>query len=226
VARARTADALSLCDEPKHAGLARRGALYGAMGDFRRLAFTVTILVACHGACEAAASIDAASSDFVSRLNGAITSLVGKTGKDAYASCVSYVDSLLDLDVIARKSAAAVWDRMTAKQQSAYRAALERRAAKNCVNENGNNSGKPAAILGIRASGADRLLATRSEQKNGEPGRTVVWRLPASDVPEGVRAIDVLVDGRSTVLSLRDEAKGILDDNKGDINTMITGIGR
>jgi hypothetical protein len=210
---------------PKPTGLLRRRAVYRDMGDLRRLAFTVTILVAFHTACEAA-SIDAASGDFLSRLNGAITSLAGKTGTAAYASCISYVNSLLDLDVMARRTAATVWDHMTAKQQSAYRAALERRAAKNCVNENANNSGKPAAMLGIRPSGAERLLATRAEQKNGEPGRTVVWRLPAGDASEGVLAVDVLVDGRSAVLSLRDEAKGLLDDNKGDINTMITGIGR
>jgi hypothetical protein len=200
-------------------------AVYGHMGDLRRLAFTVTILVAFHTPCEAA-SIDAASSEFLSRLNGAITSLAGKTGKAAYSSCLSYVRSLLDINVIARRTAAAAWDRMTPEQRSAYRAALERRAAHNCVNENANNSGKPAAILGIRSSGAERLLATRAEQKNGEPGRTVVWRLPAGDMSAGVLAVDVLVDGRSTVLSLRDEAKGLLDGNNGDINTMITGIGR
>jgi len=209
----------------KATSLPQHGAVYGDMGDFRRLAFAVTVLITFHTACEAA-SIDAASSDFLSRLNDAVTGLAGKTGQDAYVSCQSYVRSLLDLDVIAQRTAAAVWDHMSLKQQSAYRAALERRAAKNCVNENANNSGKSVAFLGIRPGGAERLLATRAEQKNGEPGRTVVWRLPASDTPEGVRAVDVLVDGRSTVLSLRDEAKGLLDDNKGDINTMITGIGR
>ncbi|HLJ04736.1 MAG TPA: hypothetical protein VKT26_00590, partial [Acetobacteraceae bacterium] len=158
------------------------------MGQLRRLAFTVTILVAFHTAC-AAASIDAASSDFLLRLNDAISALAGKSGQDAYASCESYVGSLLDIDVIARRTAAAVWDRMSARQQSAYRAALVRRAAKNCVSENANNSGKSVAFLGIRPSGAERLLATRAEQKNGEPGRTVVWRLPASDTPVGVRAV-------------------------------------
>jgi hypothetical protein len=189
------------------------------------MAFTISILVAFCGSCRSA-SIDAASSDFVSRLNSAVTSLAGKTGKAAYASCLSYVRSLLDVDVIARRAAADVWIRMTAEQRNAFRAALERRAAHNCVTENANNSGKPAAILGIRASGAERLLATRAEQKNGEPGRTVVWRLPAGDIPEGIRAVDVLIDGRSTVLSLRDEATGLLADNNQDINTLITGIGR
>ena len=87
----------------KATSLPQHGAVYGDMGDFRRLAFAVTVLITFHTACEAA-SIDAASSDFLSRLNDAVTGLAGKTGQDAYVSCQSYVRSLLDLDVSATDS--------------------------------------------------------------------------------------------------------------------------
>ena len=167
------------------------------------------------------AQLDAASQAFLQRLNGAITSLAGKAGKSAFSACLSLVRSLMDVDAIARRAADDAWQRMTTARRAAFRAALERRAARNCVGENANNSGEPVVVLGLRGKGAERLLATSAKQKGGGSGRTVVWRLPSG----GGRAVDVLVDGRSTALSLRDEVKQILQGGA-DINTLIATIGQ
>jgi hypothetical protein len=191
----------------------------------RCFASTVLAVGIC-ASCEAA-SLDPDAADFVARLNKAVTLLAGKTGKAAYSSCESYVETLIDVDSIAERTAGAAWAKMTADQRDAYRAALEKRAVRNCVSENANNSGKPVGLLGMRESNGGRLLATLPHELGSGPERTVVWRLPDADsTAQDIRAVDVLIDGRSTVLTLRDEARNLLEGNNGDINALIAGIGR
>lgn len=190
----------------------------------RCLVSTVLAVGIC-ASCEAA-SLDPDAADFVARLNKAVTLLAGKTGKAAYSSCQSYVETLIDVDSIAERTAGPAWAKMTADQRDAYRAALEKRAVRNCVSENANNSGKPVGFLGMRESNGGRLLATLPHEQGNGPERTVVWRLPDAGAALDIRAVDVLIDGRSTVLTLRDEARNLLEGNNGDINALIAGIGR
>src|SRR6478672_2129764 len=102
----------------------------------------IAFLAMFHDSSESA-QLDAPSQAFLQRLNGAITSLDGKGGKSAFSACLSFVRSLMDVDAIARRAADDAWQRMTTAQRAAFRAALERRAAGNCVGENANNSGEP-----------------------------------------------------------------------------------
>jgi len=176
----------------------------------RCLVSTVLAVGIC-ASCEAA-SLDPDAADFVARLNKAVTLLAGKSGKAAYSSCQSYVETLIDVDSIAERTAGPAWAKMTADQRDAYRAALEKRAVRNCVSENESNGG--------------RLLATLPHEQGNGPERTVVWRLPDAGTALDIRAVDVLIDGRSTVLTLRDEARNLLEGNNGDINALIAGIGR
>jgi len=187
-------------------------------------AWLVTVIVAGYSSV-AIGQIDPSVSEFFSRVAQAVSTLAGKTGKDADSACLALVQSLFDLDAFDHGTAGPVWDRMTAEQRTAYGAALEQRAVSNCVNDNQKNTGITASYLGVRATAdGDRLLATRVGQPNSTAGRTVIWRLSAKGPPE-LRATDLLVDGRSTVLSLRDEVSALLQRNNGDIDAMIRGLG-
>ena len=163
--------------------------------------------------------------DFFSRIGNAVSSLAGKTGPNARAACVGFVRALLDVDSIARQAAGGAWKLMTPDQQAAFRAAVERRSARECATQNATNSGAPVILVGVRdGSGGDRLLATRFGQASGG-GRTVVWRLPSGGTGQKVQATDVLVDGRSMALTLRDETSKALDRNDGSIDALIATIG-
>jgi hypothetical protein len=169
---------------------------------------------------------DPAIRDFFLRVDRAVGSVTGKTGASAQTECLGFVRALLDVRSVAQRAAAGVWNRMSAAQRSGFREAVERRAARECVAQSRNNDRAPVLFVGVRsASGGDRLLATRVEQKS-RAGRTVVWRLPASGAPSPLRALDLLVDGRSTVLTLRDEVSDILDRKNGDIDALIKTLGR
>jgi ABC-type transporter MlaC component len=51
----------------------------------------------------------------------------------------------------------------------------------------------------------------------------VVWRLRGAGT---LRAVDVVIDGRSMVLSLRDETHALLERNGGDMDRVIEALGR
>jgi ABC-type transporter MlaC component len=170
----------------------------------------------------AAARIDPALNAFFSRVNSAVTSLAGKTGNRAYSSCLGLLRSLMDMDTVAKQAAADTWAKMTAGQRSAFQTALERRAARDCASQNKNNNGKPLTLIGVRqGSDGDRLLAIGVGQNSGAV-RTAIWRIPK----HSARAVDLLLDGQSTVLSLRDQFHDILDDVDGNVGAAIDALRR
>jgi hypothetical protein len=80
-------------------------------------------------------------------------------------------------------------------------------------------------VLGVRTGEAgDRLLAIRTGRP-GDTGRVVVWRLrPGPD--HRLRAVDILLDGRSMVISMSDEARAVLERTNGDIDALLGSLGR
>lgn len=167
---------------------------------------------------------DPAVRDFIARVNRAVYSLAGKSGTAAETACHGLLRSLLDVDSIAQRAATGAWDRMSGAQKARYLRATEGRMAHECVLQNRNNSGAPVVFVGLRsASGGDWLLATRVDQKDSG-ARTVVWRLGQGRAP--IRARDLLVDGRSTVLTLRQEVSDTLDRTNGDLDALIQTLAR
>jgi hypothetical protein len=165
---------------------------------------------------------DPAVRDFIARVNRAVYSLAGKSGTAAETACHGILRSLLDVDSIAQRAAAGAWDRMSGAQKARYLRATEGRMAHECVLQNRNNSGAPVVFVGLRsASGGDWWLATRGDQKNSV-ARTVVWRLGKGSA----RARDLLVDGRSTLLTLRQEVSDTLDRTNGDLDALIQTLAR
>jgi hypothetical protein len=113
-----------------------------------------------------------------------------------------------------------IWIRMSAQQRAAIRKAAGRWAVRDCVRQNQGNEGSPLDLLGLKhVESGERLLATRSSH----PAHTIVWRLPGAG---RARAVDVVVDGRSAVLSLRNETKALLSSNNDDIDVATEMLGR
>ena len=168
----------------------------------------------------AAAQTDPQVAEFLTSINRRITELAGQTGSQASLTCGRIVASAINMGAVTESALGPVWDRMTSQQRAAYRVAAQRWAVRDCVRRNQDIGGNPLEFLGVRQGVAgERLLATRSSQ----PAHTVIWRLRGSG---RVRAVDVVIDGRSMILSLRDDMKALLDHNNGDIDMAIGALGR
>ena len=167
-----------------------------------------------------AAQTDPRVTEFLASLNRTIAELAGQAGSQASSACGRIVASAINMDAVTWSALGHMRERISSQQRAAYRAAAQRWAVRDCLRRNQDNSGHPLEFLGVRQGEAgERVLATRSSA----PAHTVIWRLRGSG---RVRAVDVVIDGRSMILSLRDETKALLDRNNGDIDMATEALGR
>jgi ABC-type transporter MlaC component len=84
-----------------------------------------------------------------------------------------------------------------------------------CIRVTRENQAEKVTLAGVRtASGGDRLVTTRFDS-----GRLVTWRVRGSS--SRVKAVDVIADGRSAVLSARQEYARVLESNQGNVDALI-----
>jgi hypothetical protein len=186
----------------------------------------VTLLAAIH-APWAFAQVDPSVNEFFSRVTSGVAAIAGKTGDGATSACLRLFRSLFDEDAFVRGTADTAWQAMTASQQAAYRVAIEGRVAEECVRQNGGATGGSVILVGVRqGDGGDQLVATRGYREDGAATPTTVWRVRAPRSGAALRAVDVTVDGRSALISLRDEASAALARSSGDVNALIAAMGR
>lgn len=168
----------------------------------------------------AAAQSDPLVKEFVASVNRNITELAERSIADAGAICNRLITRAINIDAVAANALGDVAARMSSRQRADFRVAALRWAVRDCVRLNGDNNGAPLAFAGVRRpQPAVLLLATRSDQ----PSHTVVWRLSGSD---RLKADDVIVDGRSMTLALREETHSLLDRNDNNIEMAIAILGR
>jgi hypothetical protein len=162
----------------------------------------------------AAAQSDLRVAAFLKSVNSSITGLAGEPD----AICSRIVASAINMD--AGVASALGHSQASSKQRSDYRRAAERWAVRDCVRRNQDNGGNPLVFVGVRqGESGDVLLATHSIR----PARSVIWRLRGAGT---LRAVDVIIDGRSMTLALRDETNALLDRSNGDIERAIEALGR
>jgi ABC-type transporter MlaC component len=178
----------------------------------------VFLLVLC---CRpATAQTDPRIKEILTSINKNIPTLAGKSESQASKICTRIVPIIIDMEAIARGASTHIWDGMSPQQRNAYRAAALRWVVRNCVQRNRDNNGNPLQFVGIRQGEAgNRLLVTRSNQ----PSHVIMWRLRGAG---RLRAVDLILDGVSMTLSLRDEMNTLLDRNNNDINMAIKSLGR
>jgi ABC-type transporter MlaC component len=146
--------------------------------------------------------------------------LAGQSDPAAAIICRRISASMIDTDAVVKFTSARIWDRMTPSQRNAYREAALRWTVRKCVEQNRDNKGEKPQVVGLReGESGDRMLAMRIEQ----PSHFVIWRLRGT---RQLRVADIIMDGVSMTLLLRDETNSELDHNHDDIDAMIKIVGR
>jgi hypothetical protein len=168
----------------------------------------------------ATAQSDPQVGEFMAAVNKSITELATRSGADAASICKGITARVVNIDAVATNALGDASNRMSSRQRADYRAAALRWAVRDCVRMNGDNSGRPLTFAGLRrAQSGGLLLATRSDQ----PPHTVVWRLSGSD---RLKAVDVIIDGRSMTIALREETTALLNRSDDNIDMAIATLGR
>jgi ABC-type transporter MlaC component len=137
------------------------------------------------------------------------------------AGCRDLLNEILDLDAMAQASYVDIWDKMTPLQRDTIRAAFEQRMITICMRQFGGNGNEVEHIqlAGVRTTESGHLLATVRIGPNDD-GKLVTWRLHSSG-RDSMRAVDVITEGRSTVLDAHNEFAAVLQSVNGDIEALI-----
>jgi phospholipid transport system substrate-binding protein len=158
--------------------------------------------------------------EIVKAVTRAGVSLAGQSDPAASDICAKSSASLIDIDAVVKVAAEKIRDSMSPAQREAYRKAATQWIVRRCVQQNRDNKGEKPQVMGVRqGESGDRLLAMRTET----PPHLVIWRLRGADKP---RVVDVVMDGVSMALTLRDETASLLGHNDNDIDAMIKALGR
>jgi ABC-type transporter MlaC component len=189
----------------------------------RHLLIAAGLVISAVGPSLPAQQADAAIEQFVAFLDQSLHAIhvqAQTEGGGIHAGCRDLMLRILDLDGMGRAAAAAAWDKMTQSQRSAYQPAFERRLLSDCARPIRDYRGEPVALAGVRsADDGERLVAVRLGSEN-DPSRIITWRVRGEAVGT-LKAVDIIVDGRSTVINMRNEFSAVLESQNGDIDALV-----
>jgi ABC-type transporter MlaC component len=169
------------------------------------------------------AQVDPAIDQFVQVIQSSLLAISAQApARDGGAreGCGDLMARVLDVGAMAQAASDDAWDLMTQPQRERFREGFARRLRSDCIGPIRDYRGEPVTLAGVRPLGpGERLVAIRLGAEDA-PGRVITWRLRAGG-PDGEKAVDIIVDGRSTVASLRNEISAVLQAQKGDIDALI-----
>jgi ABC-type transporter MlaC component len=192
----------------------------------RILSVVVLFWPACTVTGKAYAS-DAASLNFVGRLNSAIKRAMAASGDMRGAArqlCEDLSGTALDLEAMMKTASAGAWERMGPPQREAYHAAFRRRIMKDCVTNAADYLRATVELVGVRSlPTGEKIIGTRTQ--NLEDAKILMWQVRSRESGK-LMVTDVLVEGRSAILTLRQQASLSLAQNPGDIDALIDSLER
>jgi ABC-type transporter MlaC component len=181
-------------------------------------------------ACMASASgqvSDATGLNFVGRLNTAIKKATATTGDLRVAAqrlCEDLGDSTLDLEAMMKTASADTWERMDASQSEAYRAAFRKHLMKDCARNAADYLRTTVELAGVRSLPAgEKIIGTR--RQGADDGKILMWKVRSREAGK-LMVTDLLVEGRSAMLALREQASLANERNPGDVSALIDALER
>ncbi|MEK8091616.1 ABC transporter substrate-binding protein [Methylocystis sp. IM3] len=166
------------------------------------------------------AALDPAVKAIVATIVGQTAELAGKPAAAAESACARQSASLIDIDAVAKVGAERIWNSLSPARREAYRSAAMRWIVRKCVQQNQDNKGEAPKVVGLRKGEAgDQLLATQTQ----DPPHFAIWRLRGA---KRLRIADVILDGVSMSLTLRDQTNALLDQTNNDIDATTKAIAR
>lgn len=179
-------------------------------------------------ACTAPASAqagDAAGLNFVGHLNTAIKkAAAGDPRVAAQRLCEDLGDSMLDLETMMKTASAGIWDRMDPSQRQAYRTAFHRHLMKDCAKNAADYLRATVELTGVRSLPAgEKIIGTR--RQGVEDGKIMMWKVRPKEAGK-LMVTDVLVEGRSAMLTLREQATLANERSPGDVSALIDALER
>jgi phospholipid transport system substrate-binding protein len=179
-------------------------------------------------AVPAPAPAEKAIFDFVDRLLAASTALLSTawdSEERARQDCRKLLEWAFDVPSMARYALGDAWAKASERERAAFRASFETLIVNHFVRQMRSDPKRTFAFIGYKEEAKDRVLAVVRTIVPERPDQIWWWRLRAE--PEGTwRVVDLIVEGRSVLLSEREEYARILEANNGSIGAVVEFIKR
>jgi ABC-type transporter MlaC component len=145
--------------------------------------------------------------------------------KGVVAACRELTDASFEFDAMAQDALPAIWPKLDVLQRKTLAAAIARKAASDCVRHVEDYGGAPFTILGIRIADDGDRLATANVRTAAGRNVHVTWRLRPGD-PGHWKAVDLIVEGRSTTAGVRGEFSRVLASKHGNLPAAVEAMGK
>lgn len=160
---------------------------------------------------------------FVDRLIAASSALVvtaSRSAEEAQQECGKLVAWAYDVPGMAQFALGDGWKKATGNERNSFRASFEKLVVNSIVYRLRSDPGITFAFIGVRPEANDHMLAAVRMMAPDRPEQIWLWRLRLA--PDSTwRVVDFLVEGRSVLLSERQEYARILESSNGDIGAVV-----
>ncbi|MEX2517934.1 MAG: ABC transporter substrate-binding protein [Paracoccaceae bacterium] len=185
-------------------------------------AFGCAVLTQAGGA--AALSMDAAQ-EFVTGLITELRVLVqnNRSGADGAAEFLALLERKSALDPVGRFAMGRAWREMDETQQTAYQTAFRSYISRTYQNRFSEYAGEDITIFGATDAGQKGVLVKSHLVRPSSEPVDVEWLV---DDRSGAPLLsDILFEGVSLAITLRETFGGMLEKRNGDINQFIADLG-
>ncbi len=138
------------------------------------------------------------------------------------AGCTALIADAFDIPALARGVAGPHWDSLKPDEVTALGAAIARRLVGECIALLARPAPGAAAIKRVRTTDSGVRVTTLASDAKGNDHASI-WALRPGG-PWGFRAIDLIVDGTSTVQTLGQDLDAALTARPGDTSAAIASL--
>ena len=182
----------------------------------------------CSPAIPAPTPEDKAIFEFVDRLlaaSRALLSAAWQSEERARQDCRKLLEWAFDIPGMVSYALGPAWAKANERERAALRASFETLIVNHFVRQMRSEPNRAFAFLGYREEAKGRVLAVVRAITPERPDQIWWWRLHAE--PDGAwRVVDLIVEGRSVLLSEREDYARILETNNGNIGAVVEYINR
>jgi phospholipid transport system substrate-binding protein len=183
----------------------------------------------CSPALTAPAPREKSIFDFVDRLLAASSALLTtawESEQRARQDCRKLLVWAFDVPGMVRFALGPAWNKATARQRAVLRESFETLIVNQFVRQMRSEPKQTFAFIGYKEETKDRVLAVVRTIVPERPEQIWWWRLQAEPDSLSWRVVDLIVEGRSVLLSEREDYARILESNNGNIGAVVEYINK
>jgi phospholipid transport system substrate-binding protein len=146
----------------------------------------------------------------------------GRDGPEGAAEFLALLEKRASLDAVGRFAAGRAWRDMTDAQQNAYSTAFRTYISNTYQNRFGEYQGEDIEVAGSSDAGSKGVLVKSILKRPNAESVNVEWLV--SDRGDGTRLSDIIFEGVSLAITLRETFGGMIEKRGGNLDQFIADL--